>query len=236
MGLTSHVACPSCNSIHISSPFAHGDKSMFRLLHPLSPLFFSPSSAFPQHMCTSEQCAQWVKVHPVVQEGRSMAQWYAALRRRLRSMLCLLWCPFSAWWACWVSSSATSWRRRDTAALLTRREAMKKLPHLKKKVRWNDRDFDRDNTGRKWKDEKRVKIEGKRFKMVGGVITETSIYVQVFVSFAVKIAKREASQRCGYVVCVREKPKRKSSVFVCSHSPCVSVMWKHESLHGRGFF
>lgn len=44
--------------------------------------------------------------------------------------------------------------------------------------------------------------------MVGGVITETSIYVQVFVSFAVRIAKRKASQRCGYVVCVREKPKR----------------------------
>lgn len=33
----------------------------------------------------------------------------------------------------------------------------------------------------------------------------------------------------------KTKPGPKSSVFVCSHSPCMTVMWLHASLHGRPF-
>lgn len=63
-------------------------------------------------------------------------------------------------------------------------------------------------------EKKKVKIEGKRFKVAGRVVTETNIYVQVVVSFAHKNCQisTNASTRCGYVLSGQSQAQRAASL------------------------
>lgn len=69
------------------------------------------------------------------------------------------------------------------------------------------------------------------------MITETSIYVKVVVTFAHKNATHTHKMWLSVVRSRgKAKPSPQGSVFVCSHSACICVMWLHASLHGRLFF
>lgn len=80
---------------------------------------------------------------------------------------------------------------------------------------------------KKKKDRKeKVRKKSKGLTVAARVIIETSIYVQVVVTFAHKNAKLAHTHAHDVVKCCRgkAKPSPKGSVFVCSHSPCISVM------------
>lgn len=81
---------------------------------------------------------------------------------------------------------------------------MKKLPHHKKKVRRNDRDYGKKKKiwterNERREEKKKVKVEGKRFKVAGRVVTETSIGTN-------------ASTRCGYVLSGQSQAQRAASL------------------------